>query len=224
MLRSLPWVIAFVLVIGAGVVQGLHTDRWVVSQELTDSAIKLEDFPDKIGTWECQVRDQDQGKDEELDDSQKEMAGIVNYKKRTYRDSLSGKTVNVLIMCGRTAHMAIHTPDICFKGDGAQIIDGPQVYTVPKTEKSPSMQFNTALFKMDSATPRPPLCVYWAWTTDGVWSAPKNPRWTFASKHALFKMYVTWEQVGYENAKDNPQSKFLKALLEKLHEKLSPVQ
>jgi hypothetical protein len=214
MLRSLPWVIAFVLVIGAGVVQGLHTDRWVVSQELTDAAMKLDDIPDEIGTWK------QAGKDQEMEPSQKELAEIVNYKMRTYRDSVSRSTVNVLIMCGRPGPIAVHTPDVCFLGDGYEMSEMPKRVTPVDGMHA---QFMTAHFRIPDQVSKPGLRVYWAWSTDGNWTAPENTRWTFASNRALFKMYVMWEQLSDEKPKDVPQLKFLKALLEKLHEKLSPV-
>jgi hypothetical protein len=210
MLRLLPWIVAFVLVVGAGVVQGLHTDRWAISPDLAAAAAKLENLPLTFGEW--------QGSDEEMEASQKELAEIVNYKVRTYRHKVTRAEVKVLIMCGRPGPVSVHTPDICFRGAGYKEFD-------EQTAKLAAMEFKTARFKLeDTAKPSLPLRVYWGWTTDGNWSAPENPRRTFASSRALFKMYVMWDQLGNEKDKnkDADQKKLLDLLLTDLHTRLAP--
>jgi len=49
-------------------------------------------------------------------------------------------------------------------------------------------------FEKKTATRNDRVRVRWAWTTDGTWLAPDNPRWQFARQLAaapvLYKVYV----------------------------------
>jgi hypothetical protein len=213
MLRFLPWIIAFALVLGAGVVQGLHTDRWSTSAQLATSAAKLEGLSFTLGDW--------QGEDEkkQMEDSAKELAEIVGYKMRIYRNTVTGAMVRVLIMCGRPGPIAVHTPDICFGGAGYRVFD-EETKSLQPAKESPAMEFKTARFVREDALNGSALRIYWGWTTDGTWSAPKDPRWTFASAPALFKLYVMWDQSG--NVKAKEYEDFLGLLLKDLQFKLSP--
>jgi hypothetical protein len=216
MLRLLPWIVAFVLVVGAGVVQGLHTDRWMNSPDLAVADAKLEGLPMTFGEWE--------GKDRVMEASQKDLAEIVGYKMRTYRHKGTGAEVQVLIMFGRPGPIAVHSPDICFRGLGYKP-SGEK--TTNPCKELPAMEFKTARFEIkDAAEPNPAQRVYWGWTTDGNWSAPNDTRRTFASYRALFKMYVMWNEFGNEKFKDladkeKDQRQLLYLLLKDLHTRLA---
>jgi hypothetical protein len=212
MLRFLPWIVAFFLVVGAGVVQGLHTDRWSVSRDLEISAAKLEGLPLVLGNWE--------GIDEPMNAAEKDLAELVGYKRRKYVNKVNGASAAVLIMCGRPGPIAVHTPDVCMNGDGYRVLD--EEIDTPVREL-PAMQFKTARFIREDAVASNPVRIYWAWTTDGNWSTPKDPRWRFASAPALFKIYVSWEQAGKEKPKqDDPHHDLFLLLLKDLQGRLSP--
>jgi hypothetical protein len=55
--------------------------------------------------------------------------------------------------------------------------------------------------------------VRWAWTTDGAWIAPDNPRWQFAGQlraPVLYKVYVATplpETDGDESPEDDATTK-----------------
>ena len=65
---------------------------------------------------------------------------------------------------------------------------------MPATESIPYGDGQSADFKLGVFTKPGPIPdtirIYWGWSTDGKWSAPGAPRFTFARHPSLYKMYV----------------------------------
>jgi hypothetical protein len=213
MVRTFPWLLAFSLVIAAGVAQGLRTDRWSLSSEPAASAAKLDGLPLRLGDWE--------GTDEKMDATAKDLAEIADYKQRTYRNK-AGKSVKILIMCGRPGPIAVHTPDVCLGGAGYKVI-GERTQTLKLAGNLPQAEFRTAQFVRSGGPEEQRLQILWAWSTDGTWSAPDDPRWKFAPSSALFKLYVICEPVRSDELPDAaPSLSLVRLLLTDLHTRLAP--
>ena len=77
-------------------------------------------------------------------------------------------------------------------------------------------EFRTALATRGGTTPSV-LRIFWSWNASKGWSAPENPRWSFASEPALCKLYVireTWGKVVDPEA--DPCNEFLAVFLPEL--------
>lgn len=206
MLQSVPGYVAMVLIVGTGLVSGLFNGRWKTSDRPEKAAQALERLPMQIGDW--------RGTPQQLDAREIEKARLDGYVMRIYRHRLTGTDVSVLMMCGRPGPIAVHTPDVCFKGAGYELTAPPVRYAVPGDDQ------NAEMFMGDFRDPDSPvpghLCVLWSWSTGGRWQATDHPRLTFASAPALYKLYVTCKLPPSGHFDEGPRATFLPALLREI--------
>jgi hypothetical protein len=212
MLRVLPLMTAFASVLGFGVLHGLWTDRWKLSNEPERSAARVQDVSLTLGEWE--------GRSEGLDERTLTVAEIVGYINRQYVNRRTGDTIGVLLVCVRPGPIAVHTPDVCFRGLGYDFSSAPDRYRL-ETEGVPVAEFNRAKMHKMNVAGAPPLRVYWTWSAMGTWNAPTHPRLSFARYPALYKLYVLRQMPrADEPDADDPCLGFLKLLLPELQRAL----
>lgn len=209
-------VLAFATILGVGVVHGIWSARWDLSDEPETSARRLDAVPMQIGDWEARALD--------LPTRQLVIGEIANYLHRVYTNKRTGTSISVLLLCGRGGPISVHTPDVCYRGLG---------YTFSKTltrfpievgdPAALPEEFNLSeMFKAHSpetTTAR----IFWGWNATGQWTAPSNPRFTLSRYPALFKMYVVRELIrSDEPLEDEPTVDFLKIFLPELKRTLFP--
>lgn len=173
--RFWPVLAAGCVLTAAAVAHGWRTDRWGSTADLTAAAGRLDALPMRIGDWEATVL--------ELPAEQVRVANVAGLTARRYTHRYTRAEVTVLILCGRPGPVAVHTPDICYRGAG--FVMGPR-RTEPLTEG------NTAwVADFTKAGPQPEtLRIRWAWGTGGGWTAAASPRLQFARERVLYKMYL----------------------------------
>jgi EpsI family protein len=172
---------AAVLMLSAGYVQGVWTERWGEFPELKVFSEQLTAVPKQIGEWE--------GTDgEEMDERTKEAAGAEGELMRTYRNA-NGQEVRVSLVCGRLQNMTDHTPDRCYPAAGFDMQGEPQrvVFETP----SGDAEFMAASFMKSEPSGTQAVRGYWSYSGDGQWTAPDNAKTSLASqKNACYKLYV----------------------------------
>src|SRR5262249_12710674 len=107
---SLPILVFAVLVLAAGTLQGLHSNRWHSSADLEAAVGRLNGVPESFGNW--------RGEKQEFDVEELKRAGIKGHAAYRYRNIVTGEQVTMLIVCGRFGPISVHTPDICYAGAG----------------------------------------------------------------------------------------------------------
>lgn len=111
---------------------------------------------------------------------------------RRYVSAPSGRSAVVTIISGIPGSVSTHTPDVCYVGSGYRCLRGPKKETIELP--GGAAEVYVADFEKKTATKVDRVRVRWAWSTDGTWVAPDNPRWQFAkqlnSVPVLFKLYV----------------------------------
>lgn len=217
MTKTLPVWIALLLVIGAGVVDCLWTNRWAVSQELKTAVTRLEDFPLKVGDWD--------GQSQEIDARQLEIGEIAGYASYRFVNRRTGEVLSVLLVCGLPGPISVHTPDVCYRGAGYEPTGAVSKRPLEKTEGPPA-EFWAANFSKPNAGAANHLRILWAWSTGSGWQAVDNPRAAFPGyRNAfLYKLYVVRPLARPDEAlsKDASQE-FLKLLLPRLQQTLFAV-
>jgi len=208
MMRKTLLVAAVLLVIAFGVWEALWTDRWSLSNEPEKAAAKLASVPLVVGDWV--------GKDDKLDPRVIVRAEMTGYLLRYYTNRESGKTVEVLLVCGRTGPTSVHPPETCFQGAGYAMYGAAAKYDVKLSATEPSADFWVAKFHKHGPSPDP-LRLYWSWSPNGTWTAAANPRLTFGSSPFLCKLYVI-HPLGKvdEPVSDDPAPEFLRLFLPEL--------
>jgi hypothetical protein len=212
MLRALPIILALAVILSFGVVHGIWTDRWALSDEPQASAAKLPRVPLTLGEWSAT--------ENELDARQVEIADIAGYITRSYVNARTGTSLTLLIVCGRPGPVSVHTPDVCYGGAGFRMV-GSRREAFPYDGGPAPAEFRVGLFRKVQAMGETHLRILWSWSPDGTWRLPDNPRWTFAGAKALYKMYVVRELAkGDEPLQEDPAVEFLGLLLPELQKAL----
>ena len=195
---------AVLLIVGAGLVHGRWTNRWRPSPELAMLAARFDSIPIVIGDW--------QGTAFELPAKERAMVGAEACVARKYANHGRGVTVTVLLLGGLPADIAIHTPDICYPSAGYSLnAPSPFDYRYGPGEKRAG--FRTALATRGGVSPSV-LRLLWGWNDSKGWTTPEGPRWTFASKPWLCKLYVIRETAGSAvKPEDDPCTDFLSVFL-----------
>jgi hypothetical protein len=182
MLKTPTLVVVCVLIVGAALVHGAVTQRWAVftpDQALTDRLHALEVHFQDWQPTEIPM---------EMPTNERSTATARRYQ------SVSGTSSAVVtIISGIPGSVSTHTPDVCYVGSGYRCLRGPKRDTL-ELPGGATATFYVADFEKKTATKAERVRVRWAWSIDGTWIAPDNPRWQFAkqlnSVPVLYKLYV----------------------------------
>lgn len=212
MRQMIPALIAIPLVVAFGMAEGHWTGRWTADKAVHAAAARLSDVPLSFGDWV--------GEEQELDPRQVVKAELAGHLMRQYTHKTSGAQLSLLLVCGRPGPVSVHTPDVCYGGLG-YVMTGPATRQ-PLSPKSP-MTFRSGRFQNPGAAVPEYLHIRWGWSSDGVtWSAPDNPRLSFASAPALYKLYVVRHTTDLKETADDPGQDFLKQFLPLAEKSLNP--
>jgi hypothetical protein len=169
------------LIIGGALVNGAVTQRWAVFAPNPAQTDRLHSFEVRFQDWQPTVVPT------EMPTNERSTATA-----RSYSSASTGKSGVVTIISGIPGSVSTHTPDVCYVGSGYRCLHGPKKETI-ELPNGPATVY-VADFEKKTATKADRVRVRWAWTTNGVWEAPDNPRWQFAkqlnSVPVLYKLYV----------------------------------
>lgn len=177
--RGLVIALAAALVAGVAAVEGYRSNRWGPSDDMRAAVARLDGVPMEVGDWV--------GSDTPLDPKILKVAEATGNVSRRYTNRKNGDSVSVLLLCGPPGPIGAHTPDVCYGGMGYKCVGKPVARQV--TFGPGAASFWTARFEKESARDDA-LRVYWAWGWGGDWEASDEPRTDFATRTALYKLYV----------------------------------
>jgi uncharacterized protein DUF3485 len=195
------------VVVAAGLVHGFWTGRWQPASALSDAVARLDRVPLALGDWHGQA--------EELEAVDMKRTGASAWLIRRYDNRLNRATVSVLLVCGRSGPISVHTPDVCYNGAGYEMVGDAVKATVQVGASAAPAELWTARFRKQDAAVPSYLRIFWGWSTPGgPWSAPDNPRVAFARSHALYKLYVIRPMTSPdESLEEDPALPFIRQLL-----------
>ncbi len=206
MKRSLPVVAFGVVILVAGVVNGLWTDRWHPAPEVREAASRLSQIPTRVGDW--------QGTDLSLTEDEVRAARLTGYCYRRYENVRNGHVVTLLVVCGRPGPISVHTPDVCFTGAGYKMGGAIVPCNVQYGMQGKEAVFHAVQMNSDESAFQSGIRVLWTWGAGGNWQTPSSPRYTFAKYPSLFKMYVIRSKTEEEvRPEDDPSLAFLRLML-----------
>jgi hypothetical protein len=181
-LNYLPIAAAVVIMVVAGGVQGVWSERWGTFPELKIFSDQLEKIPMQIGEWQGTDREKSDEKILKIDGAEGELV-------RTYRNA-HNEEVRISIVCARLQDIFYHTPDRCYPAAGFEMQGDPHPEVI-ETASNTTAEFFTTSFLKSEALGTQSERGFWSWSADGQWVAPKNPKLKFAGQqHALYKLYV----------------------------------
>src|SRR4051794_34829461 len=113
--RFLVIAAAVAILVGAALFEGVRTNRWGPSEDVSAAAAKLDAFPREAGAWSAVA-------DTPLDPKILRVAEAVGHVSRSYRNRETGAQVELLALCGPPGPIAAHTPDACYAGQGFKMV------------------------------------------------------------------------------------------------------
>ena len=213
MRRVVPLLAALILLLGAGLVQGVWTRRWQKSAALEAAVARVKALPTEFGDWRSE--------EQPVPANELALAGAEAAWVRRFTSPRQPKGILVMLLCGRTNAMCAHQPETCYSGAGFDIAAAPLYYTLHASKGAPLGEFWTGSFVKQDPVDGAQLRIFWSWLADGKWQAPSWPRWFFAGKPYLFKLYVVRDvTVRPEKLEDDPAVSFMRQLLPILTEHL----
>jgi hypothetical protein len=178
----------------------LWTDRWVHSEEPARAAARLDAIPLDLGDW----------KGQRVSAETTQLQDVSGSFLAQYVNATNGSAVTVFLVAGRPGPVAEHTPDVCYKGGGFKVL-ASRTYTLEAANGA--AEFATALMVKTTSAEQKNIRIYWAWNAGAGWSAPDNPRVTFARHPALYKLYVLREVSSTDESVEDESCRDLMRLL-----------
>ena len=178
--------IVVLVTVGGAYRQGILTDRWSneVSERLQTFTNHLDGVPKQIGNWVSE--------DTPVNEDQWKASNCHGRISRVYQNTATGDVVNVFLVSGKGYHVTIHSPDWCYVAAGYEMDKDPDTFSfdVPSV---PAPEFLNAMFKRVTPTETRQIRILWGYSDDGKWTSPKLAKYSFASKPALYKVYLISE-------------------------------
>lgn len=200
-----------VLIVATGLAQGVLTDRWGTPAAVGDAAARLNDIPLQIGGWTGQRHD--------VSARMIEAAGAENIVDLEYH-SPRGDTLRLMLVCGRSGPVSRHPPNVCFPSAGFQQVSDVDSEKVLVPGVNEGATFATCHFARESSR----FLTRWSFSPDGEhWSAPSDPRFAFATKPWLYKLYLNSSDTTDTGLLPD-RTAFLADFLHELRRVLNPVE
>ena len=162
----LPLVLSVTIGLVSSFAHGWLDGRWVDRPNIEAIAAQLKDLPSEFGDWSLVENQQ-------LSESTLSLLQCYGYSSQTYQNARTGRRVNVAVLFGPRGPIAVHTPEVCYSGQGL-IPAGNTEQEVISVEGGDHTVWRVNFrSKLDS---KPELEAYYAWSDGGVWQAAKHPR------------------------------------------------
>lgn len=175
-------VIIAAFIAGAAFVNGAVTQRWSVFAPEPARTARLHALEIHFADW------QPTEVPTEMPTNERSIATA-----RRYQSPTTQLSAVVTIISGIPGSVSTHTPDICYVGSGYRCLRGPTRETMRLPDGGTAALY-IADFEKKTATRIERVRIRWAWSTDGAWIAPDNPRWQFARRlnavPELYKLYI----------------------------------
>ena len=165
----------------SGVIQGRMSERWGAPVDTEAIGKKLDGIPAQFGNWTLESR-------EHVDDHVRSVLESSGDMYRVYVNQKTGEVIKAVIVLGPSGPIAVHTPEICYCSRAHTIVEKRRRVRVPTSESSEE-EFWALTFQANNLD-KDVLRTYYAWGTGGEWSAPKQPRFTFAGYPYLYKLQL----------------------------------
>jgi hypothetical protein len=149
-------------------------------------AQKLSSIPLKIGPWDGVERD--------VRANLLRVAEAQAYLSRDYTHTGTGDTVSVMILYGEPGPLCAHSPQVCYAGAGYESCGPVAKRTVQFDPPAEPAELWSGRFERTGG--KGTIDVYWGWGVGGSWQAADNPRFAFADRRLIYKLYAQWSAGG----------------------------
>lgn len=209
--RALPIAVVFALVCTAGILHGRWTGRWDSGNAAAEAAKRMDTLPMAAGDWVAESLP--------INPREKSIAQADGMISRRYTNRQTGQVVTLMLLCGRSGPISVHTPDVCFPGAGFREVGSPSQFSAGD---SAGDRLWVRHFERE-APGSLPIRVYYGWNEGGAWQASENPRFAHGGKPVLFKLYVLRQLTSRSDGVDSdPAADLIRRILPQLRNVTEP--
>lgn len=181
MIKPLTYFSLLALVVCGALVHGAVTQRWGSFGSDREQTDRLHALQVRLGDWQATEVPTEMPLNERS-----------TATSRRYESAAAQRTAMVSFISGVSGSVATHTPDVCYPGSGYKTLRGPKKESITLPDGRTGTVY-VADFEKKTQTKFDRVRVRWAWTAEGTWVAPDNPRWQFAGQlraPTLYKVYI----------------------------------
>lgn len=206
------FLVALSLGMGLTVVSGLAFGwldaRWASPPDMVAIGSKLEQLPERVGDWTLVETQQ-------LDDNARQLLRCYGDAVRVYANVNSGSRVTVAVLLGPRGPISVHTPEICYSGQGVAQHGERTRAEVSSGGVKHALWQTSFLSKVDQ---QPEFEVFYAWSDGGPWLAAEQPRYWLTDR--LYKIQLAGPPT--VDGQPSESLQFLELFLEQLQPQLVP--
>lgn len=203
------------LTLAPAFVQGHFSHRWGNPVDLSIAAENLQDLPVEIKGFQYL------GEGETLSQYVIDELGLAGQITRTYRDPKTGQSFALLVMVGEAGKMVRHPPNFCYAArDNKEVGEMNHVKNVGPGKASDYKVLSYRRGSLDESE----FKVAFTHSTDGTWTAPTYPRWTFGGKPYLYKLQVLVTGESSSKSSEAALERFLESFFVTFPQALSDAQ
>ena len=173
-----PLAAAALIAVASGIAHGWLDGRWVSKPNVDAIAAKLQELPTELGEWTL-VENQ------KLPDAAQSQLHCYGYALQVYQNSKTGRQVNVAVLFGPRGPIAVHTPEICYSGQGVTPAETRSREVIEVGGEQHSLWHVTLNSRRDA---KPELEAHYAWSDGTNWQAAEYPRVWLTGK--LYKIQL----------------------------------
>lgn len=158
--------------------------------QVRTNAEKAAVLPPVVGDW--------LGNEVEVSTREKQATGASKITRYRYRLPASDMLIEVTLLVGPTGPIAVHPPTVCLPSAGWRLQADPEVRLLDGDGQRGRFHVGKFVHVDLSTGIRQRATLIWAWNDGRGWDVPVNPRWTYAGRPVLWKIYI-----GIADSKDD---------------------
>ena len=174
-------VVAATICVVSGLAHGWLDGRWVNRPNIEAISAQLKELPTEFDDWSLVAN-------QELPESAQSMLQCYGYALQVYENSKTGRRVNVAVLFGPRGPIAVHTPEICYSGQGLTLSGNRSREVIDIGGNEHTFWRVNFRSKLDS---KPQLESYYAWSDGSNWQAAEHPRVWLTGR--LYKIQLACE-------------------------------
>jgi hypothetical protein len=160
--------------------------------------------PLELGPW--------RGRPEELDPQIARHTGQTDHIFRSYVDTRTGVTLDVIVLYGPAVALKEHAPEQCYPAAGFTIGEGPELRQVPTS--AGVIPFYALVVTKGEGGAAQPQEIYYTWRYSGRWTPLRGSQKQFERIPAMYKVHLARRMAAAERRDiGNPCQDFLQVLM-----------
>jgi hypothetical protein len=163
-----------------------------IARQSTKCPFPLSDLSLVLGTWSAVPNSETH-----LDPEITRLAGSSDHVIRSYMNSTTGEVASVLVLYGLANSVFGHTPDVCYKAGGYNIVTQPVDREFTTADAAPPARFRGFYVSRQGVSSTEYSEVVWSFWHAGSWWPDVGSRWKlFRYAPAMFKIQIQRQASG----------------------------